>query len=104
MNIYAKGRAGQYEAKAEYDNGTIIIKKGTKIAPIITNRKLPANVLELRENREVVSEENILLEDIIVTTPSMAATFITGNISNGYRVWKTEEGKKLGDIISKEKK
>ena len=33
---------------------------------------------------------------------STAASFVTGNISNGMRVWKLESGKTLGSAINNE--
>lgn len=104
MVVVAKGRKGQYSANAEYLNGSVILKKGSMISLEVCNRKLPMNVERLRSDSSIVNSEGVILTDITFTTPSMAATFVTGNISNGFRVWKTEDGKKLGDVIAKEKK
>jgi hypothetical protein len=48
-----------------------------------------------------VDENGIVLKDCSFNSPSTAAQFVTGSSRNGYLVWKTKDGKKLKDIISK---
>ena len=40
-----------------------------------------------------------LKEDCLFNTPDTAATFIMGQIANGYAAWKTENGKTLGELV-----
>ena len=43
-----------------------------------------------------MSSDFTLLKDVPFRSASTAATFVTGNISNGMRVWKVSPGKDLG--------
>lgn len=94
VNVYAKGRMG-YNAKGIYDGKGLTIKKGSILSHAVASKVNPI-VTKLRNDRETVSEDYILLKDVSFRSASTAATFVTGNISNGMRVWKVEPGKDLG--------
>lgn len=53
-------------------------------------------VEKLQKDANIVSSDFILLKDVSFRSASTAATFVTGNISNGMRVWKVSPGKDLG--------
>ena len=59
----------------------------SKVNPIVT---------KLRNDSSIVSPDYVLLKDISFKSVSTAATFVTGNISNGMRVWKVSSGEDLG--------
>lgn len=42
--------------------------------------------------------DNILQEDVLFTSPSSAAEFVTGKSCNGWVSWKTKDGKTLHDL------
>lgn len=50
---------------------------------------------------EDIGDKYLLKENYKVTSPSAAATLIFGRVSNGWRNWKTYEGKLLGDFRKK---
>lgn len=52
----------------------------------------------MRNNRDLVGADGTILKDCEFATPSEAAQFVNGNISNGYRVWKVN-GMNLGDYL-----
>mgnify|MGYP000980184061 CR=1 FL=1 len=49
-----------------------------------------------------VDENNVLLEDVLFSSPSAASMFVTGASSNGYTAWKTADGKTLKDVETSE--
>ena len=94
MNIYTKSRDNLYEATAKYNDGEIIVNAGSRIN--LRDSKgynPPKQVSDIRNNRELVDSNGILLKDIAFGTLSTAATFVTGRIANGMIVWNTEDGK-----------
>ena len=95
MKLYTRARDGiLYEAYAEYDNGVVTVKEGSKInrtnAPGFKPRE---KIAALRENDAIFKNEFYLRKDISFTSLSTAATFVTGRSANGNIVWKTENGK-----------
>lgn len=46
-----------------------------------------------------MNESRTILKDCRFTSPSTAAQFVTGRSSNGYEVWKVEDGKSLGSYL-----
>lgn len=97
IRVFTKGRTG-YEAKGIFENNILIVLKDSKLSNQIA-KTLPVKVSQLRNNKDIVNENNILLRDISFNSASTAAGFVTGNISNGLRVWKLETGEELGDVV-----
>lgn len=97
MKVFAKGTNG-YQAQGWYENNVVTVMKGS----IISNKyseKLPAKILRLRQDKTIISEQRELLVDLKFNSSSMASTFVTGYISNGLHVWKTESGEDIGTVV-----
>ena len=97
MNIAIKMSTRDKTAFADgvYSDKKVIVKAGGKItAAFRGNDKIGA----IRSDRAFVSEDGTILKDCEFATPSEAAQFVNGNISNGYRVWKAD-GVNLGDYL-----
>lgn len=95
-SVYAKGR--KYKVLAELDDAyTITIKKGGTIA-IEHGNSLSGKVKKLRENPDYVDENGTLIKDIHFKSVSTAACFVTGTMSNGFKVWRN---KKDGALIQR---
>ena len=95
MKLYTKARDGLlYEATAIYENGTVVVKQGSKInrtnAAGFKANKIIAN---LRADNSLFENECILNQDVSFNSLSTAASFVTGRTANGMIVWKTENGK-----------
>ena len=97
LKVYAKGRVRKYDAKGIYDGKGVTVLKGSKISEKVGAKVNPV-VEKLRNNPEKVSKDMIVLCDISFRSLSTAANFVSGNISNGFRVWKTEDGKELSEM------
>lgn len=85
------------EASAKQTSEGFVVLKGSKIAPDsgTDNTISPGN----RKKREECKIDNtILQEDVLFTSPSSAAEFVTGKSCNGLISWKTKDGKTLHDL------
>lgn len=102
MSLIVKtvGRDKQYDAQGIYSENEFIVKKGSKIAELKATAQVPQYVSNMRNNIHVV-KDGIVLEDCSFTSASHAALFVTGNISNGLRVWKTNDGQYLRESVKK---
>jgi hypothetical protein len=67
-----------------------------------TNEKTCSGVAKKARDRAKVDENNVLLEDVLFSSPSAASMFVTGASSNGYTAWKTADGKTLKDVETSE--
>ena len=73
-----------------------VVLKGSYISPKISP-SVSDYVKTARENAKI-SSENILLEDVLLETPSAAAVFVIGNSANGWDCWKTKDGTPLKEF------
>lgn len=73
--------------------GGFIVLKGSKISPLGKDA-LSVGMRKIRQNAKI-SEDNVLLEDMVFSSPSGAACFVIGNTCNGWRAWKNKDGVEL---------
>lgn len=95
VKVFCSGKQNNYEAKGVYDGKGVTVLKGSKISEKTADNVNPI-VRKLRDDKKTVSKNFVTLRDIQFRSPSTAATFVCGNISNGLRVWKVEKGIDLG--------
>ena len=97
--VFAKGRNNSYDATGIFDGQNLTVKKDSVISNTIAAKINPI-VSRLRSDKSVVSPEYIVLKDITFSSASTAANFVTGNISNGMRVWKIAPQKNLKNYLN----
>jgi len=75
-----------------------VVFKGSRIRTT-TAHSCPKHAKKAREQHaEVISEDGILLNDILLRSPAEAACFVTGTSINARDAWKTTNGRTLKDI------
>ena len=81
------------------DNGFTVLK-GSKIKKEIgaTIPKIIERIQRLRETNNDRISESVLVEDVLLSSPSSAADFVAGSNCNGLEYWKNENGKTLKQI------
>ncbi|WP_282926882.1 DUF4357 domain-containing protein [Helcococcus kunzii] len=79
---------GKTSGKAIVEDGIFKVLKGSICAPAKAGF-----VPDIRKNAWI--ENNILMEDIICSSPSTAGWIIIGRHNNGWVEWKDESGKKI---------
>lgn len=67
-------------------DGDFIVLKGSMCAPYTYSCPMP----EVR--KQAVVKDNILQSNVVLKSPSMAALVVLGSASNGWTIWKTENG------------
>jgi len=78
-----------------------VVLKGSVLNPK-SNEKTCSGVAKKAREQAKTDEHNVLQEDILFSSPSSAAMFVTGASANGYAVWKTANGLTLKDIEASE--
>ena len=100
IRVFAKTRDGIAKADAIYKGEQIIVLAGSIVKTTLAKSVRGGNyVRQYLDDSSYVSADGKVLRDCLFNSPSIAAMFVTGNTSNGYRVWKTEGGKTLGDFL-----
>lgn len=87
IHIEMQTRDKKAYAQGFYTTDKTIVLAGGKIHPSFKGNK---RVQEKRANREYVNPDGVIIKDCEFASPSEAAQFVNGNISNGLRVWKVD--------------
>lgn len=80
---------GRVEATMKVDDGTLILLKGSTCAPTGKSKYIP----ESSKNATIIG--NVLMEDVVCTSPSIAAIIAMGRSANGWIMWKDKDGNPL---------
>lgn len=99
MKVYLSTRTGLYEAVGEWDGQHLIVKKGSRIKKELSiEYRFPELITKYWEDKELFDNNGLLCKDVIFDNPSSAAQFVTKNSANGWKLWKTKEGKNLKSL------
>ena len=79
---------GKVEATMRVEDGLFVVEKGSTCAPVTADW-----APEVRRNALI--KNNILQEDVGCNSPSTAGWVAMGKASNGWEVWKNNEGQPI---------
>lgn len=79
---------GKVSGKAIVEDGIFRVLKGS-----ICGHANGSFVPDIRKNARI--ENNVLMEDIICSSPSTAGWIVIGKSNNGWSEWKTENGQRI---------
>ncbi len=79
---------GKVTGKAEVEDGIFKVLKGSICGP-----SKDGFVPEIRKNVNI--QNNILMEDVVCSSPSAAGWVVIGRSNNGWSEWKDKKGKKI---------
>lgn len=100
FEIYLVAKNREYEAQGVFDNGSIIVKKGSKIRKGFSAHIRGGTLARsYRNNPDYVNENGVTLKDCIFNSPSTAAQFVMGTSINGWKVWHVDEKTNLRQYI-----
>ena len=93
-----------FETKKVQATGRIVadgfvVMKGSHLDSTIS-KSCPSNVIEFRQKFIARIVDDVLTEDVLLPSPSAAASFVSGSSRNGNITWKTAEGVALGQLDS----
>lgn len=104
LKLHTVSRDNLFNATADYDDGKVTVKKGSRIKISNCDGYKPSeDVASKRANRDLVSADGILLKDIQFSSLSTAASFVAGRTSNGMITWKTPDGKYVRNTLKPKK-
>lgn len=106
MKVFIKRVKSNIDATGEFNtqNGHITVLEGSKLSERVASSEKFRGSKSIKRYREGIVVDGILKQNVEFNSASTAANFVTGNSTNGLKTWKTEEGIRLKDIISKEEK
>lgn len=76
------------KATMQVEDGKIILKSGSQISSSLQKKKMGW----MKDRSLLKIENNIIIEDYVCTSPSMAAAIVTGHNKNGWVSWKNSNG------------
>ncbi|TCS77662.1 DUF4357 domain-containing protein [Pectinatus cerevisiiphilus] len=68
-----------------------------RITKAIDSHSIPPGIKKLRQT-SLIDEQGILQENVLLNSPSYAASFVIGGHVNGQIEWKNNDGKSLKEI------
>lgn len=83
-------------AKGHQTPDGFVVLNGSHISPEDDNT-CPDSLKEKRK-KAPIDKNNILLEDMLFTSPTYAAIFVIGKMANGLNAWKTADGIRLKEL------
>lgn len=90
-------KSGQIiEASCKQTNEGFVVLKGSHIETI-DSHSIPPGIKKLRQT-SLIDEQGILQENVLLNSPSYAASFVIGGYVNGQIEWKNNDGKSLKEI------
>ncbi len=101
IELVLKRRDGKANATGVYEDGNVIVRKGSLINLKGSELSDNSTALKFRLDRSIVGDDGIVKRDVLFKSASMAATFVSGCVTNGLKYWKTRDGKRLSDCIRK---
>ena len=91
MKLVLKSKKNTHYATAEYFDSKIKITKGSRINLYDNFPGMSNTIRNMRNNRRFVSENGELLQDMVFSSVSSAAVFVTGRSVNGYIAWRIDD-------------
>ena len=87
---------GKVEASGMQTSDGFVVLKGSHISP--AEADYISEVIKQQRKSAKIDAEGKLMEDMLFTSPSYAASFVTGMSINGREYWKTEDGRTLKEL------
>ena len=89
---------GKYDAQAIITNEGFVLLKGSEISPGVKSSMRESSMIIRNSNKDKISNDFILLDDILFTSSSAAACFVGGCSLSGNAKWRTKDGKSPKDF------
>ena len=103
LEIYMRARHDEYDARGTYDNGVVTIHTGSRINPVTASHiKKDSQAILMRKDSDYVDLNGNVIKECVFNSPSTAAQFVNGRISNGYIAWRVDEEHSLKKWLSTE--
>lgn len=99
--LYMKSDKANYNAVGIYNDGKIIVQKGSIIRKNNTSKKYKRSptIEKLRSDPTLINNSMQVLRNIEFDSVSMAAQFVADTSRNGLLYWRNKSNKKLKEII-----
>jgi len=101
MKVFLSSKKKAFSATGEYNPSTneVTVKKGSILSASISGSQTFRSRKSVEKQREGIVKNNVLQKDMSFNSPSSAANFVTGSSTNGIRVWKTQDGKTIKELL-----
>lgn len=95
--VYMRSVKKDYAAIGRFDGKGVIVLKGSRVC---ADWKINSNRL-LEQRRHYVDITRVLIKDLYFASPSQASMFVCGRSSNGWVMWRFENGDVLDSFREK---
>lgn len=101
MNVYLVNKKRNVKAEGIFNpqDNSLIVKAGATVSMTLSHGKGFGSAKKVEKMRNTYCEGLKTKNDIVFSSPSVAANFLTGICMNGRIAWKNENGKRLKDLF-----
>ena len=105
MKMYLSDRHKRFSAIAEYNpqDGSFTVLRGSTVSDSISGAPTFRGAKTVLKLRNQYVKACLVQTDVVFTSSSSAANFVTGNSTDGTRTWKDEKGRTFKEIQSETK-
>lgn len=102
MKIYMQNSRTGVDATGIYNPVTkeCVVLQGSTVSRTISTCPSFRGVKSIQKKREQTVKNCIVIRNVRFTSCSSAGNYVTGRSTDGYRSWRTENGRKLGEYLA----
>lgn len=97
-NIVFNYQSKSYNAKGILTNEGFVLLNGSEISDDLKPSAKDTTIEKNRKLHQSLISNHKTINDILFTSPSAAASFVSGSPASGNALWKTEDGKSPKDF------
>jgi hypothetical protein len=104
MELFIIRNRSGVNALCTYDENekTFTVKAGSIVSNDISNSRSFNSTESIKKQRKVSVKGRQVISDVVFTSSSTAANFVTGTSTNGLVTWKNKDGITLKEILEGE--
>ena len=101
MNIYMKNNRTGVDALGIYNPVTkeCVVLKGSKVSRTLSTCPTFRGMNSVLKKRRETVENYIVKKNVSFSSCSTAGNYVTGRSTDGYRAWRVEDGRFLGEYL-----
>ena len=102
MIVFLKKKDGSYDATGDYNPETnaLVVRSGSLVSNDILRSTTFRGAKSIERMRNAHVNNRVVQDDVLFSSPSTAANFVTGRSCNGMIMWKAENGKSIKKEIT----
>jgi len=102
MKLYIRNRHHIPVATGNYDKATnkMTVLAGSRVSKELYYGPSFRGDKKIKRLREAYTVDGVMKDDLVFTSPTVAANFVIGYSCNGHLMWRDAEGRSLKELLT----